>query len=122
MRSLWDAHALDHTKPFGEPYELLGKRIVFNTWYYVRPGQPQWYDPQTGKELSTSATAGPFDASFRYLEGPFGIRLIAEPAERVAGDIHLRAQLAQDTPSLVESIVSSQVPALHLVDFYEEGA
>ena len=77
-----EARALDHTKPFGEPYELLGKRIAFTTWYFVRPGQPQWYDPKTGKEVGTDAAAAPFDMAFRYLEPPVGVRLIAEPAQR----------------------------------------
>ena len=76
------ALALDHAKPFGEPYELLGKRLAFTTWYFVRPGQPQWFDPKTGHEIDTDATAGPFDHSFRLLEAPFGIRLITEPAQR----------------------------------------
>ena len=77
-----DTRALDHTKPFGEPYELLGKRLAFTTWYFVRPGQPQWYDPKTDREVGTDATAGPFDMSFRYLARPHGIRLVAEPAQR----------------------------------------
>src|SRR5687768_9595948 len=77
------ARALDHTKPFGEPYELLGKRIAFTTWYFVRPGQPVWYDPKTDREVSTDIAAEPFDLKFRYLERPYGVRLVAEPARRV---------------------------------------
>ena len=76
------ARALDHTKPFGEPYELLGKRVAFTTWYFVRPGQPQWYDPRTGREVSTDIAAEPFEMAFRYLERPHGVRLIAERPRR----------------------------------------
>ncbi len=28
----------------GEPYQLAGNRMVFTTWYYVRPGGFAWLD------------------------------------------------------------------------------
>jgi hypothetical protein len=76
------ARAVDHNKPFGEPYELLGKRIVFTTWYFVRPGQPQWQSA-SGAEVPLSSSAGPWDGSLKYFEHPFGIRLIVERAQHV---------------------------------------
>ena len=77
------ARALDHTKPYGEPYELAGKRLVFTNWLWVRQGQTEWLDAQ-GKSVFTdkSVMAGPFDAHFVNIDGPFGVRLIAEPAIR----------------------------------------
>ncbi|MCL4195722.1 MAG: hypothetical protein KJZ87_28560, partial [Thermoguttaceae bacterium] len=30
----------------GEPYELAGERLVFTSWYYVRPGGYAWLDAQ----------------------------------------------------------------------------
>ena len=33
-------------KGYGEPYAVGGKRIVFTTWYWVRPRQMDWQDDQ----------------------------------------------------------------------------
>ena len=38
------ASAIDHSRPASEPYKLAGKRMVFSTWYLVRPGQLDWMD------------------------------------------------------------------------------
>jgi hypothetical protein len=85
------AHALEHDKPFGEPYQLAGKRIVFTTWYFVRPGQPDWQKPDGAGGYSGDAKVGAFDAAFKYYEHPFGIRLVAERAQHV-GPIIAREQ------------------------------
>src|SRR5262245_26521673 len=77
------ARAVDHAKPFGEPYEIAGKRIVFTTWYWVRQGQTEWLNA-AGKSVfaDKKEMAGPFDAHFENIDGPWGVRLIAEPAQR----------------------------------------
>lgn len=77
-----------HQKGYGEPYELSGHRMVFTTWYWVRPGQQDWRDDQ-GKSVfaDKSVMAGPYDAHFTDIDGPYGIRLIAEPAQRGSFDV-----------------------------------
>jgi hypothetical protein len=77
------AGAVDHTKPFGEPYELLGKRIVFTTWMWVRQGQTEWTNA-AGKSVfaDKSEMAGPFDAHFENIDGPWGVRLVSEQPRR----------------------------------------
>jgi hypothetical protein len=34
--------ATDHKKPVMEPYALQGKRMVFTSWFYIRPGHFDW--------------------------------------------------------------------------------
>lgn len=77
-----------HSKGFGEPYELAARRMVFTTWYWVRPGQQDWRDDQ-GKSVfaDKSVMAGPYDSHFIDIDGPYGIRLVAEPAQRGFFDI-----------------------------------
>ncbi len=77
------SHSMYHDKGYGEPYELLGKRIVFTTWYWVRPGQMDWRDDE-GKSVfaDKGVMAGPLDSHFINIDGPWGVRLIAEQAER----------------------------------------
>lgn len=65
----------------GEPYELLGKRLVFTNWYYVRPGTFAWVDAQ-GHGVTVVGSQGPWEARFRRYDSPHGIRLVAQPAER----------------------------------------
>jgi hypothetical protein len=78
------ASGLVHERGYGEPVGLLGKRLVFTTWAMVRPGQPDWQDEQ-GKSVfaDKGVKAGPFDAHWKNIDGPWGIRLVAEPAQRV---------------------------------------
>src|ERR1043165_7153578 len=77
------ASGINNDKGYGEPYALAGKRIVFTTWYWVRPGQHDWLNEQ-GESVyaKTSVMAGPFDAHFNNIDGPWGVRLIAEQAQR----------------------------------------
>lgn len=78
------SRAIEHEKPYGEPYQLLGKRMVFTTWYFVRPGQLDWLG---GKGQSAGAKTdvkdGPFDAKFSSIDAPSGIELVSEPAQRI---------------------------------------
>lgn len=66
----------------GEPYELAGKRLVFTNWYYVRPGSFAWVDDK-GNGVTVVGSQGPWGAHFRRHDYPHGIRLVAQPAQRV---------------------------------------
>ncbi len=77
------ALAIVHDKGYGEPYDVGGKRLVFTTWYWVRPGQIDWRDKEGNSVYAKKEVdAGPFDASFVNIDAPWGVRLTAEPAER----------------------------------------
>src|SRR5687767_13433594 len=75
--------AVDHTRSVGEPYELAGKRMVFTNWLYIRTGQIDWLNDQ-GESVYQGAEveAGPNDAHFDNYFGPYGIRIVARPAQR----------------------------------------
>jgi hypothetical protein len=78
------AAAVDHARSVGEPYALAGKRMMFTNWYYIRPGQIDWVNVE-GKSVygDTDVKAGPDEAQFRNYLAPRGVRLAAQPAERV---------------------------------------
>lgn len=68
----------------GEPYELAGPRMVFTTWYYVRPGGFGWVDAQGRGVSASGAKLGPWDAEFRRAgDTPRGIRLVVEKPNRL---------------------------------------
>ena len=68
----------------GEPYSLIGKRLVFTNWMFVRPGDAGWFD-KSGNSVYANKTlkAGPFDDEWKPQDGmPWGIRIKAcEPSE-----------------------------------------
>lgn len=68
----------------GEPYELAGKRLVFTSWYYVRPGGYAWLDAQNrGVTAARDQKLGPWDAHFaRSDDAPWGVRLVWEKPGR----------------------------------------
>ena len=68
-------------KSTDEPYDLAGRRIVFTSWYHVRPAYAWWYDKRD-KMLNKAASLDPWEGLFPAKDCPWGIRLIAEPAER----------------------------------------
>jgi len=68
--------------PSGEPYELAGKRIAFTSWFLVRPGGFAWVDSE-GRNVTVSGDVGPWGARFARSDYPHGVRLVAQPAERV---------------------------------------
>lgn len=82
------AEIMSH-KPFaGEPYELDGNRIFFTNWYFIRPGNLNWVNDKgelvnTIEEGAERATHGPWDAQLSRPSSPFGIEIVAQPAERV---------------------------------------
>ncbi len=67
---------------YGEPYELLGNRLVFLNWHYIRPGSFSWRDSNDNAVGLTSPVA-PDAAHFVGRDQPRGIRLVAQPAERM---------------------------------------
>jgi len=74
--------AIDHSRPAYEPYELAGQRMVFTTWYWVRPGQWDWQNDDGESVFANSDKAGPFDCHYKLIDGPRGIRIVTEPARR----------------------------------------
>lgn len=62
-------------EPAGEPYELLGKRMVFINWFYVRSDNAGW-SPHVGQEADL------WQAKFGQATVTWGIRLVAQPAQR----------------------------------------
>lgn len=75
--------AVRHDMGYGEPYAMAGKRLVFTNWYLVRPGQVDWRDATETSVYASDRPLGPTEAHFINLEGPWGIRLVAEPAQHV---------------------------------------
>lgn len=76
------AMALSAEAKTGEPYALAGKRMVFASWYYVRPGSFSWVDDK-GNGVSVVGAQGPWGAHFRRHDYPHGIRIVVEPAQKV---------------------------------------
>jgi len=75
---------------FGEPVRLQGKAIYFTSWKYVRQGSFTWrvqVDPDAGQaERQVGAWLkgdGTRPAVFETIDMPRGIRLVAQPAEKV---------------------------------------
>ncbi len=67
---------------FGEPYELLGKRLYFQNWHYIHPGDFEWALPD-GKKVGTGDAAPADAALFKHKHQPYGIRIVAQPAKRL---------------------------------------
>lgn len=75
---------------FGEPVALKGRAIYFTSWKYVRQGSFTWHvqvDPKAGEaERNIGAWLkgdGDRPAVFEPADMPRGIRLLAQPAEKV---------------------------------------
>jgi hypothetical protein len=76
--------AVEHGKQLGEPYRLAGRRLVFTTWIHVRPGEFDWRDKDNRSVFaSKTAKIGPTEGRFKAYDSPWGIRLQAEPAQRL---------------------------------------
>jgi len=63
-----------------EPYELMGNRLVFTSWLFIRPGTFAWIDDK-GANVSVKGDQGDWGAHFVRQGFPQGIRLRAQPAE-----------------------------------------
>ncbi|MCL5998557.1 MAG: hypothetical protein M1546_21250 [Chloroflexi bacterium] len=65
----------------GEPYHLAGKRMAFLDYRYILVPGLGWFD-DCGNAVAVVGDQGPWDAHFRLNERSYGIRIIAQPAER----------------------------------------
>ena len=79
------ALAMHPELPHGEPYQLAGNRIVFTTWYWVRPGQFDWRNDEGQSvyaDRSVMATANDPSTHWYPIDMPHGVRLVTEPAQK----------------------------------------
>jgi len=74
---------------FGEPITLKGKAIYFTSWKYVRPGDVRWTiqrNPGQPNEPPSRGVLvgpdGPEPARFDLVDGPLGVRLVAQEAAK----------------------------------------
>jgi len=82
--SVRTTQAAEHDKVLGEPYALAGNRLVFTTWIHVRPGEFDWRDRNNRSVFASKVDKiGPEEGRFRPYDSPWGVRLQAEPAQRV---------------------------------------
>lgn len=81
---------VDHNRPHGEPFQLMGKRLVFTNWAFVYPGRNDWVDKEGKSVFQEKARIGPFEANFKMFDGPSGIYLSAEQAQRLGPPILTR--------------------------------
>ncbi len=75
---------------FGEPVELKGRHIYFTSWKYVRQGNFTWKVQTDANATEDQQNAGAWlkgdgqrPAVFETSDMPRGIRLVAQPAEKV---------------------------------------
>lgn len=75
--------AIQHDRGYGEPYALLGKRIVFTTWYFVYPGEYDWRDA-SGNRVYAQETYKLKEGEAFYIreDCPVGISFCVEKPER----------------------------------------
>ena len=64
-----------------EPYALAGHRLVFSSWYFVRPGTFGWLNAR-GENVAVGGSEGPWGANISKSAGPHGVRLRVLPGER----------------------------------------
>jgi hypothetical protein len=72
-----------NTAPFtGEPYELRGKRMVFTSWYFIRPGVLLWLNKE-GEYVNTKTEPAydPWEVQVSRPSSPYGIEIAAQPAQ-----------------------------------------
>jgi len=81
--------ATDHLKPVMEPYKLMGKRLVFTNWFYVRAGHFYWLD-EDGNKVNTDRESMIDEHSARFVARNVasGVRLFSERARREIPFIH----------------------------------
>jgi hypothetical protein len=75
--------ATDHLKPVMEPYKLMGNRMVFTNWFYVRAGHFYWLD-KDGNKVNTDRESMVDEHSARFVSHNVasGVRLFTEQAKR----------------------------------------
>jgi hypothetical protein len=85
-REVVDGIKTDRLIP-GEPYDLLGRRIVFTNWHYIQPGDLDWVNKE-GKSVYVTGNEDPEAALFVGKEAPRGIRIRARKPQ-VMGPLDL---------------------------------
>lgn len=60
----------------GKPYDLLGKRIVFTNWYYIDPGDLDWWD-KNDKSVYVDGNEAVNASRFVGIRPPHGIKIAA---------------------------------------------
>lgn len=89
---------------FGEPVQLKGREMYFTSWKYVRQGSFTWRvqtDPSSSESKQNVGAwlqgDGDRPAVFETSDMPRGIRLVAQPAEKIPlQDGQLAAQVFDD--------------------------
>lgn len=61
----------------GDPYEIMGKRIVFTNWHFVYPGTFSWVDKE-GYRLTLHDDLASDEGYFRGKDTPIGIEIIIQ--------------------------------------------
>ncbi|MEK7752905.1 MAG: hypothetical protein AAB654_13370, partial [Acidobacteriota bacterium] len=89
---------------YGEPYELAGKRLFFLNWYYIRPGSFAWRD-ENGKTVGLTSAVPPGAAHFTHVDQPWGIRLVARPAERMGPLLQAEAPWEEDAGVALTTVI-----------------
>jgi len=81
--------ATDHLKPVMEPYELMGKRLVFTNWFYVRTGHFEWQD-EKGNKVNTEHDVMIDEHSAKFVPHDIasGIRIFSKSAKREIPLLH----------------------------------
>ncbi len=72
---------LREQRSVSEPFTLLGKRLVFMDWSFIRPAEFGWFS-HTGENITVTGNVSPDEALFRSKDRPYGIRLEAQKPER----------------------------------------
>jgi hypothetical protein len=92
VSTLFAANPVDSSPPrlFGEPVALRGRALYFTSWKYVRQGGFAWrvqIDPkasETERQIGAWLKGdGSVPAVFETTDMPRGVRLVAQPAEKV---------------------------------------
>ncbi len=74
---------------YGEPIILKSNYIYFTSWKYVRQGNFSWevqFDPnmpESEKQKPSWLKGDGLGANFKPIDMPYGIRLVAQPAQKV---------------------------------------
>lgn len=72
---------------YGEPVQLKGDYIYFTSWKYVRQGSIRWRvqldDSASEAQAAWLKGDGPFGARFQPVDMPYGIRLVAQQAQKI---------------------------------------
>ncbi len=69
------------TETLGEPVRLLGNRLAFTGWHWLRPGGFSWEASGKGGRLQDDVR--PDEARIRRTDVAWGVKLVTNPGERV---------------------------------------